>query len=410
MDATDGAVRVGGSSALPRPPSERSADEGPRRLVGVNVLFVVPSLGFGGAERQAFLLARHLMHREGAAVRLVSLGGLGGVADLSHQAGIPCDRFALRHAEAGRLGQLRDVVRFAAYMRRGRAQVVLPYCMFQNVLCGLTWRLGGARLCIWNQRDEGRSRLEPWVEALAVGQIREFISNSHHGAEFLRGTLGVRSERVRVIHNGIELVEPSLTRERWRSTLGVSDDAFVASMVANLHRFKDHRTLVMAWPEVVKRLDDQGRQGHLLLAGKWGDQYDSLVQEVRDRGVASRVHFLGVVADVAGLLGASDLAVFSSVAEGLPNAVLEAMAMGLAVVATDHLGIREAVGPSGLALLARPGDPRDLADKIVMAAVDPALRANLGREGMARVRTEFAIDGMCQSMADLIVEHLRRAP
>lgn len=393
---------------MPLLPNERSADEVPHRLVGVNVFFVLPSLGFGGAERQAFLLARQLMQREGAAVRLVSLGGLGGVADLSHQAGIPCERFALRHAEAGRLGQVRDVLRFAAYMRRGRARVVLPYCMFQNVLCGLTWRLGGASVCIWNQRDEGRSRLEPWVEALAVGQIREFISNSHHGAEFLRETLGVRRERVHVIHNGIELAEPSVNRRRWRATLGLSDGAFVACMVANLHGFKDHRTLVMAWPEVVARLGDQGRQAHLLLAGKRGDRYDSLVQEVRDRGLASRVHFLGVVADVAGLLGASDLAVFSSVAEGLPNAILEAMAAGLAVVATDHPGIREAVGPSGLALLAKPGDPRDLADKIVMAAVDPALRASLGREGMVRVRTEFSVQGMCQSTADLIVEHLRR--
>jgi glycosyltransferase involved in cell wall biosynthesis len=105
---------------------------------------------------------------------------------------------------------------------------------------------------------------------------------------------------------------------------------------------------------------------------------------------------------VAGLLGAIDLAVFSSFNEGLPNAVLEAMAAGVAVVATDYPGISEAVGAAGLSLLVRSRDANDLADKIVLAALNPQMRKTSGAAGKARVAAAFSVARMANRMVELI--------
>jgi len=223
-----------------------------RSLEGKRVMVVLPSFGLGGAERQGFLLARHLAVEQQAAVRLVALNVTGPVADWCGDLGIPTQLFPMTHRYRSRRGQLVDILRFTGLLRRQRVDVLLPYCMFQNILCSLTWRAGGARVCIWNQRDEGRSRLEPWIERMAIRQMRCFVSNSTHGAEFLVGTLGVTRDRVQVVWNGVELPLPQSERAEWRARLNLPSDAFVACMVANLHGHKDHAVLIEAWPEVAR--------------------------------------------------------------------------------------------------------------------------------------------------------------
>jgi glycosyltransferase involved in cell wall biosynthesis len=372
------------------------------------IVFVLPSLGVGGAEHQAFVLARHLVETEGADVLLVSLGATGRTAELCSRAGLPYTFFPLKHPRRHAIFKFVDLARFAAWLRRERAQVLLPYCMFPNVLCALTWRIGGARLCFWNQRDEGRERLGSVVEALAIRQVSHFVANSTHGAEFLTSVLKVPAGAVRTIHNGVELGAAERTGEAWRQALGLPADAFVACMVANLHRYKDHDTLISAWPHVVRELARHGKPAFLLLAGAFRDRYDALAQAVEQLGLQQHVRFLGEVSDVAGLLQAVDLAVFSSRAEGLPNAVLEAMAAGLAVAGTDYPGIREALGLSGTRLLASPGDAAALAARIVEAGLNPALRATLAADGRSRIEMEFTPAQMCRRMTRAIIEGLGR--
>ena len=379
-----------------------SARASVRPLAGVRVLFVLPSLALGGAERQAFLLARHLMSEEGASVRLVGFGESGGVADLCDQFAIPHETFETRHRARDRVGQVIDLLRFAVVIRRCRAQILLPYCMFQNVIGALTCRLGGARLCIWNQRDEGRLRLHPWAEWLALRAVHCFVSNSTHGAEFLTASLGVPRDRVHVIRNGIQMDRAQFTRQEWRTRLGLSESAFAACMLANLHRYKDHATLLAAWRLVVDRLRPRAIEPHLLLAGAFGDQHKFVSTRVRDLGLDGNVQILGEVRDVAGLLQAADLGVFSSIAEGMPNAVLECMASGLAVVGTDYPGIREALGEDGAHWLAPPKDAEGLASRVVALAVERDLRAQVGDAGRRRVEAAFSAQRMCERMTERI--------
>jgi glycosyltransferase involved in cell wall biosynthesis len=206
----------------------------------------------------------------------------------------------------------------------------------------------------------------------------------------------------------VELGRPSSTPDEWRQRLGADDRTFVAGMVANLTSNKDHATLIRAWRIVVDRLRADGRRSILALAGQFGDTHDAL------RGLASaldldaKVRFLGQVGDVAGLLHAADLGVFSSPSEGCPNGVLECMAAGLAVVGSDIDGIREAIGKSGARYLAQPGDHEQFAALILALAADPARRAEMGRANRRRVDEAFSPREMGDRMAALCAGYLER--
>jgi glycosyltransferase involved in cell wall biosynthesis len=182
-------------------------------------------------------------------------------------------------------------------------------------------------------------------------------------------------------------------------------------MVANLHHKKDHSTLIRAWRRVRDEWQLPGRPC-LLLAGAHHGEYRNLLQLVEELGLQEEVRFLGEVHEMGALLGATDLAVFSSHNEGIPNAVLEAMGFGLAVVATDCAAIRETVGPEGTMLLAPANDPETLARKIQQAAGDPQLRVRLGAYGRERVATAFGVEQMGRRMTDIIAAEWqkRRTP
>jgi glycosyltransferase involved in cell wall biosynthesis len=108
------------------------------------------------------------------------------------------------------------------------------------------------------------------------------------------------------------------------------------------------------------------------------------------------------VKDISGLLCATDLLVHSSLLEGCPDSVLEAMAVGLPVAATDIPGIREAVGPAGYEHLAPVGYPDTLAQRILRFALDAQLRQEVGAANRARIAVFFSPERMCRTAADVL--------
>jgi glycosyltransferase involved in cell wall biosynthesis len=355
------------------------------------------------------LLARFLAEEEKAHVEVWGVLGVPGrVATLCEEYGIPWRLLPWPWADT-RAERLKRLAKFAWTLRRARPDIILPYLIFPNVICGQVWRLTGARCCIWNQRDEGIGRM-PRAERRAARQVPLFISNSEAGANFLVEKLGASRERVRVIHNGVTLAQPQSERAAWRRQLALSEDTFAACMVANLTQYKDHDTLLRAWKPVVESLRAQGRDAVLLLAGRL-DSSDSTHHAVKalayDLELGKSVRFLGQVLDLTGLLSAVEIGVFSSRSEGSPNGVLECMAAGLALAGTDIPGISEAVGPEGQPYLAPPVDAEALADRILRLASDAALRARLGAANRLRIETEFSPRHMCEQVAALMLKGLQ---
>jgi glycosyltransferase involved in cell wall biosynthesis len=286
---------------------------------------------------------------------------------------------------------LRKVARL---LREARPNILLPYTLIPNVVCGLVWQRTGARLCVWNQRDEGIFSLDAKWQYRAAQKTPLFISNSQAGARYLTEKLNVDPAKVRVIPNGIQVAQPQLDRRAWRERLEIDETSFIACMVANLHANKDHDTLLKAWRIVV----DRKPNAVLVLAGRHYGAYKSLVELTNELRIADHVRFAGQVSDVAGLLGAVDLGVFSSRSEGCPNGVLECMAAGLAIVGTDIEGIRE----TGIQFLAPPADAERFAQIVLDLADNPHLLATTGAANRSRIKERYNAQRMCEATVALL--------
>ena len=239
------------------------------------------------------------------------------------------------------------------------------------------------------------------LERRVIRHCPLFIANSKKGAEFLVEELNVSPEKVSVIHNGVELSPPKLSRGAWRQKLDVGE-AFLACKVANLSETKEWKTLFLAWGRFLKAWEQKDRHAVLLLAGDDFNFKGKLEVLSRELGIAHAVLFLGRVDDIPGLLKAVDLALFSSESEGLPNGVLESMASGLGVVATDIPGIREAVGPDGIPFLFSSGDDKAFSEMILKLALDPELRLRAGEANQMRIEDQFNPEKMYAKMIDLL--------
>jgi len=377
------------------------------RLAGVRVAIVLKWAGLGGAERQALVLARHLRDVEGATVEVQALTDADGRAAAAFRdAGIPW-----RGRRARWLGStpwtVARLARAAATLRSARPDVLLPYCDVPNVVCGLIWRYVGARTWVWSQRDTLPFTLgEPFVRR-ALRATPVIVSNSDHGADYLVPHGAVR-ERIRVIPNGVDLAPARASRPEWRRRLGAPNGAVVVTSVAHFYPRKDHETLLEAWRRVLERANGTRDRLILVLAGRPEGRRELLEGLACDLGVDDRVHFAGDVDDVAGLLAASDVGVLSSPTEGCSNAVLEKLAPGLPVVATDIPGIREALGSEDPWLLPPPRDADALATALARVCADPALRARVGRSNELRQRKLFGRERMLEDSVAAILDGLVR--
>ena len=383
--------------------NRKTGAEPVKRLAGTTVLFLFGSLEMGGAEGQGLLLARHLLEKEGAAVQVWGLGAVrGAVADQCDHWGIPWRAMPLHWGLRRRLPHLLRLFRF---LRAERPAILLSYTTVPNLAAALLWRRCGVRLCIWNQADAGLCLPPTLLHRLAISRIRHLVANAEGGRQYLLETFGVAPSQVHLIRNGVSLTAPLDDRRTWRQRLGVADDTVVAVMVANLSRYKDHATLLQAWQHLLAR-GNPAQPPLLALAGRCDDQADPLRRQAAQLGIEHRVRFLGTVADVSGLLAAADLCVHSSRSEGIPNAVLEAMASGLPVVGSAIPGMHEAVGDEGSAFLAPPGQPALLADQLERLLGDQALRRAQGEVMRRRAENLFGRDRMCRETVALLEQCL----
>ena len=307
------------------------------------------------------------------------------------------------------MGKLRSLIRLAWALRRARPDVILPYTMRPNVLCGVLRRLAGARFCVWNQRDAGLQRMGPSSRRGARSRgYPLFVANSLPARDFLVNELGLAADRVRLVSNGVELPPPLESRAGWRRRLGLGERDFAACMVANLHRFKDHATLLRAWRGVVDAEAGLGGRAVLLLAGKPFQPVAPLEALATDlRGGRARAFPRAGPRRGRPPRRLRPRGAELSAARACRTPCSRPWPPGRAVAGTDNPGIRDAVGPAGAPFLAPPGDAPALAERILRLARDPTLRARIGETHRRRVAAEFPPDRMCREMAALLEEGLK---
>ena len=215
---------------------------------------------------------------------------------------------------------------------------------------------------------------------------------------------GISPHRVSVVYNGIDLQRyGSANQERAavRKEMGLEPDDFVILQVARMDYLKDHATAI----RTIARLASPCPRVKLLLAGE-GPELEKVQGQVDNLNVSSQVKFLGLRKDVPRLLAAADLFLLTSISEGIPLTVIEAMAAGLPVVATRVGGMGELVQEGTTGMLASSGDDAGLADHVLKLIADPARRSRMGEQGRQRAHSVFSQEQMLAGYLKLYQEQL----
>jgi len=215
---------------------------------------------------------------------------------------------------------------------------------------------------------------------------------------------GIPPGRVSVIYNGVDLPACSSIapdRQKVRRELGVSDSDLVIIQVARLDPLKDHATAIRVIEQVSRRRPDAA----LVLVGD-GPEGEMIRDLIGQKRLESHVRMLGLRKDVPRLLPAADVALLTSVSEGIPLFLIEAMAAGIPVVSTRVGGVGEIIRDGVTGLLAPAGDDAALADCILRLADDPATGEQIRRQGQERVAAQFCESRMLECYDRLYADML----
>jgi glycosyltransferase involved in cell wall biosynthesis len=366
-------------------------------------LIVIGHYGaIGGAERQALHFIKYL-RKINANVAVLGWYDGGPLAQTLRELGCKIYNFPYKE-HAQKISKGLNLLQLAFFIRRQiRPDYILPFVSIHSKPICQIWRLTGARYVWWNQQDEGRGLFGSQAERKALLNACHVTSNSLAGTQFLSETYGIPEEKIITYNNGTVLPDLASIKPIWREQLGVPSEGKLVSMVANITPFKDHETLLRAWRIVLDRFSTVSLT--LALAGHLNnkDHVQKLKAMAFDLGLGPNVKFIGSTDSTDELMFESDLVVHSSVKEGCPNAVCEAMALGKSIVCTDIPGTRQALDKSLWdTCLCEPYDEHELAEKIIYFLENSAHALKIGLSNRKRIEKEFSIDGMCEFFDSLL--------
>ncbi|HTU16665.1 MAG TPA: glycosyltransferase [Gemmataceae bacterium] len=352
----------------------RTADASPRP---VRVCFLIDELAPAGTESQLLALIRHLDRRR-VWPYLCLLRGDKPVSQALEPDDCPILRLnvgALRHP-----GTLLRTWRFLRFLRRERIDVVQAYFPDSSY-----FGIPAAWLAGVKHRLRTRNNIGHWLTPLhrRLGRLlnaftTQTIANCEAARQALLAAEEPRPESVLVLENGVDL-------DRFHNlpplTVGVGTTRPRVGVVANLRAVKGLDVFLRAAALIHARHP----QAHFTIAGE-GELRAALEQQAAAEGLAEHVTLPGSVADVPGFLGELDVAVLCSHAEGMSNALLEYMAAGRAIAATNVGAAPELIVDGVHGLLVPPGDAHKLAEAIGRLLEDRELARRLG--AAARLRSQ----------------------
>jgi glycosyltransferase involved in cell wall biosynthesis len=352
----------------------------------MNLMIVITSLELGGAERLVFDQLRLGRRRWDA--RVICLDSLGPLAERLMTLGIPA---SLLHLSCR--WDVRAVPRLRALFRRWRPDVVHLHIPRAGVL-GRLASVGLSHKVIYTEHNVWECSPLPtrWLNALTyhlndcVIAVSEAVADSVHSGPFQGGPKGLPV----VVPNGVDvqaLRDGALLRDEARQQLGLGAEEIVVGNVANLFLRKGQSYLL----EAAHRLREMVPLVRFVLIGS-GDQEESLRGQAEKLGVADLVRFVGRLPDAYRMLPAFDIFCLPSIYEGMPVALLEAMALSLPVVATNVGGVPEIVREGMTGLLVPPANSTALADALLQLLEDENRRQVMGEAAFRTVLEKYSID------------------
>jgi glycosyltransferase involved in cell wall biosynthesis len=347
-----------------------------------HVVHVIDELPPDGAERLLADVLRHRSQRFRYSVVCLIQGGT--LEDEIRGMGVPV-------TVLGRRGRYDPALvwRLARWLRRERAAVVHTHLFTADAYGRLAARLAGVSAVFstvhsTNLWKSALHRVTDWLLAWISTRV---IACSAEVGELLRRRDRLPAKRIEVVANGVDLGRFANARaDGVRAEFGIPDGRLLIGVVGRLHPAKGHSELLAA----LARLRVEGHDPACLLIGT-GELRGALEEETVRCGLQDRIVFAGQRSDVPRLLAALDVLAMPSRWEGLPMTLLEAMAMGKAIVATRVGGIPDVISDGENGLLVPTANPDALAEALRRLLSEPQLRARLGQRAAHTLRQRYDV-------------------
>lgn len=373
----------------------------------MKIAFLTRSLEYGGAERQLAALALGLKAR-GDDVSIMMFYGGGPMEAELRQAGVPLIDLRKR----GRWDLFALPLRLVKVLRRDRPDVVYSILPPQNLLAGLLRPAFRPTRVVWGIRAStfdlsGYDWLTRWSYTLErrLSSLPDLvIVNSQAGLNALIAG-GFPVSKTRLVSNGIDCrrfrPDPG-ARQRVREEWGVADGEHLVGLVARFDPLKDPETFLNA----AALLAAERKRSRFVCVGDGPAKITGQLRTLAQRlDLSDRMIWAGARNDMPAVYNALDVLCLSSISEGFPNVIGEAMACGVACVVTDVGDSARIVGGTGIVV--PPRDPGALAEgwrrMLELSAKD---RAELGDRVRSRIQEAFSIEALCRNVTQALSEPL----
>jgi glycosyltransferase involved in cell wall biosynthesis len=383
-----------------------AVDDAARNRSPRRVFFLLDSFMIGGTETQAVELARRL-DPDRYQVTVGCLRKEGPLLSRLDGTRVRVVGFSMGKGIDSPSG-IRGVLKLSAFLRRERIQVMHAHDLWSNLVGMVAAKLARVPVTITSQRDLSH---DAWYGTYRRRVLRYFQSRSSivlTNAKAIRDGLieqdGLPPEKVCVIYNGVDIdgFRNVVRNREWM--FPDSEGKKLIVLVGNMNSdVKGHPVLIEAASEVTK----SHPEAQFLLVGD-GPMRGSFEVQVDAAGLKRNFSFLGRRSDVPQILGSCDVAVLPSLAEGMPNAVLEYLASGLPVIATALGGNLEVIQHGVTGLLVPPKDPQALAAELKRLLDDPQFAAQLAKAGREHVATRFSFERLVEEVDGLYMRLLKK--
>jgi glycosyltransferase involved in cell wall biosynthesis len=373
----------------------------------LTVLFPINELTVGGAEQQLLELVK-LLDKQRFEPIVLSLTP-GGPLEPEFRAVPGVEVISLKRK--GRY-DFTCIFSIARIIRSRKVDIVQPYLtpanlfgLLAGIMCRTPVKIMTRRPGIKPKNASFGYSFYFWAEMLLARFVDMVVPNSEAGREYMTGQ-GVRREHIRVIPNGVNLARLNnghLPLGEARQKIGLPPHSKVVGTVGRLATKNAHTILLQAAPLVRNAVPDV----RFAIVGG-GPLRNSLESQAQELGISSSVIFFGEHRDIGAYFATFDVAVLTSQIEGCSNSLIEAMASGKPVVATDVDGNREIINHGENGLLVPFGNPTAVAEAILALLSDPEAAGAMGQRAKETVGRKFGLEEMVRQYESLYEETLRQ--
>lgn len=371
----------------------------------IRIVYIITSTGIGGAEKILYYTVTGL-DRTKYSISVCSLKEKGEIAKELESDGIKvhCLYMAKKEGFIGWLSSIVTLFRLFFYLKKLRPTIVHSFLFRANILARIAGYLIGVPIVISSVRVMGgEGKYFHYLERITSFMVDHYITVSESVKKHLIQHSQIPGGKISVIYNGVGMTNQNpLQTRNLKKPLEIENEGEIIITVGRLHAQKGHCYLLQAIAKAGKKVP----KIKLIIIGE-GEEENNLKNLVKSLDLKDKIIFAGLRGDVEKIFPIAELFILPSLWEGMPNAILEAMAAGKPIVATKVGGVPELVVHGETGILVPPEDSDALASAIIGLLRDKLKAKKMGEAGRMRVEEHFNISKTIKETEYIYLELLK---